>query len=262
MKYASLRQGLVGAWCPSLGPSGNTLLDRSGYGNHGTLTNMDAGTDWVGSRYGWALDFDGSNDRIDLGQMQPISTTGAFTLSAWINVRAFSNNFPAIAQFRTNAGAFIFAISRETFIPNYLGMLFGSDNVTWGRFRNALPESTWVGWRHIAYTYIGANPTDAASYRTYLDGADVSVTTAAAFGARADASFIANENTSGGFPFNGLIDDVRLYSRNVPPADIRLLATESGIGLKPERTSVFFGADLFSAAWLSRQSTIIGGGVA
>ena len=60
--------GLVGAWCPSLGPSGYTLLDRSGRGRHGTLTNMNAGSDWVGSPGGWAIDFDGTNDYI------PVST--------------------------------------------------------------------------------------------------------------------------------------------------------------------------------------------
>ena len=59
--------GLVGAWCPSLGPSGYTLLDRSRRGNHGTLTNMDAGSDWVGAAGGWALDFDGVNDGVLLG---------------------------------------------------------------------------------------------------------------------------------------------------------------------------------------------------
>ena len=35
-----INQGLVGAWCPSLGPSGSRLLDKSGNANHGVLTNM------------------------------------------------------------------------------------------------------------------------------------------------------------------------------------------------------------------------------
>ena len=62
----NLLTGLVGAWCPSLGPSGYTLLDRSGRGNHGTLTNMDAASDWVGTPGGWALDYDGTNDYVQL----------------------------------------------------------------------------------------------------------------------------------------------------------------------------------------------------
>ena len=40
----------VGWWCPSLDDTGNgtvTLNDLSGSGDDGTLTNMDAATDWV-----------------------------------------------------------------------------------------------------------------------------------------------------------------------------------------------------------------------
>jgi hypothetical protein len=39
-EYPSLRQGLVGAWCPSLGASGLSLIDRSGRGTHGTITGI------------------------------------------------------------------------------------------------------------------------------------------------------------------------------------------------------------------------------
>jgi len=45
--FPELWDGCVGAWNPGLGPSGLTLRDWSPYKNHGTLTNMDAGTDWV-----------------------------------------------------------------------------------------------------------------------------------------------------------------------------------------------------------------------
>ena len=51
-----LWKGCVGLWMPSLGPTGLTLRDISGYGNHGTLTNMDPATDWVMTEKGWALD--------------------------------------------------------------------------------------------------------------------------------------------------------------------------------------------------------------
>jgi hypothetical protein len=82
--------GLVGAWCPSLGPSGYTLLDRSGGGNHGVLTNMDAASDWVGTPGGWALDFDGSNDWINIPRPRQIAATGVtqFTVSYWVKLRS------------------------------------------------------------------------------------------------------------------------------------------------------------------------------
>lgn len=62
----ALSDGLIGYWSPWLGSSGYRLIDRTRYANHGTLTNMDAGTDWVGAtvqgRSGFALDFDGLSD--------------------------------------------------------------------------------------------------------------------------------------------------------------------------------------------------------
>jgi hypothetical protein len=66
-EYASLWDGLVGLWAPALGPTGNALFDLSGLNNHGTLTNMDPATDWVGSPGGWALGFDGIGDFVQLG---------------------------------------------------------------------------------------------------------------------------------------------------------------------------------------------------
>ncbi len=52
-----LWRGLVGLWAPSLGPTGLRLFDHSGFGNHGTLTNMDPASDWVATDEGWALEF-------------------------------------------------------------------------------------------------------------------------------------------------------------------------------------------------------------
>lgn len=85
----NILQGLVGAWCPSLGPSGYTLLDRSGRGNHGALTNMDAGSDWLGSPGGWVLDFDGSNDFVNIPRPRQITATGVtqYTVSYWVKLR-------------------------------------------------------------------------------------------------------------------------------------------------------------------------------
>jgi hypothetical protein len=57
---------LQGAWCPFLGPTGEKLYDWSGNNKHGTLTNMDAATDWVAGGDGYALEFDANNDYIDL----------------------------------------------------------------------------------------------------------------------------------------------------------------------------------------------------
>jgi len=84
-----LERGLVGYWCPMLATTGPRLYDRSGRGNHGTLTNMDAASDWVNSKVrntaGRVLDFDGTNDAVIVPDRPSISITGTgLTLSAWV----------------------------------------------------------------------------------------------------------------------------------------------------------------------------------
>jgi len=55
---------------PALGVTGNTVFDVSGLGNHASLSNMDPATDWIISTNprmpGYALDFDGSNDSLEI----------------------------------------------------------------------------------------------------------------------------------------------------------------------------------------------------
>jgi len=239
VKYASLRQGLVGAWCPSLGPSGNTLIDRSGYGNHGTLTNMDAGTDWVGSRYGWALDYDGVDDRVVTSRSVMASQ---FTISAWV------------LRTRTSSLGYQRIFGQASFVFEFASL--GSDLFVYdGSWKTVATNAPPINqWSFCAVSY------DGSTLTAWCDG----VAFAPVSGGRAlsGISYIGSSQDSGQNLWQGPIADLRVYSRVLTQSELKLLNTEPAIGIKPERTSVFFGADLFSAAWLSRQSTIIGGGVA
>lgn len=81
-KHPDLWKRLVGAWCPFLGVTGNRLIDQSAYKNHGTLTNMDAATDWVITENGYALDFDGIDGRVNTGDTN-LNENGNFSISIW-----------------------------------------------------------------------------------------------------------------------------------------------------------------------------------
>jgi hypothetical protein len=79
--YPGLWKGMAGAWVPALGNTGDTLHDVTGR-NHGTLTNMDPGTDWVLSEHGPVLDFDGSNDAVVCGS-ESYTLTPPYSLFAF-----------------------------------------------------------------------------------------------------------------------------------------------------------------------------------
>jgi len=83
----AILDGLIGCWSPSLGASGYRLQDRTKYGNHGTLTNMDAGTDWVASPIGGVLDFDGTNDYVSIGSPGVFGASASITVAGWAKLR-------------------------------------------------------------------------------------------------------------------------------------------------------------------------------
>ena len=81
-----LAKGLVGFWLPLPSLAGGMkLYDLTRYRNHGTLTNMDPRTDWVQTERGIALDFDGNDDFVEIGDQPLLRFTGDFTLT-WLGI--------------------------------------------------------------------------------------------------------------------------------------------------------------------------------
>jgi hypothetical protein len=113
-----LARGLVGCWIFNEG-TGNMVYDLSGYGNHGTLTNMDPATDWVGGKHGWALDLDGSNDAISIqGSVAYISLIDrTSTIEIWMKLATTSQDSVIAGQF-----------SGDTIYKNSYGTGFRYDN--------------------------------------------------------------------------------------------------------------------------------------
>ena len=96
-EYPELWRGLVGAWSPCLSPRGGTVLrDLSGRGNHGTLTNMDPETDWVTRGGKQALDFDGSNDYVNLERRVLDDVASACTINAWVATTAAASVYRTV----------------------------------------------------------------------------------------------------------------------------------------------------------------------
>jgi hypothetical protein len=103
--HPNLWDGLVGAWMPSLGVTGETLRDVSGNGNHGTLTNMDAATDWVATSKGLALDFGGSPNYVNFSSIDLKLNPDAISFVFWfkgsdprsvLRIQSLNQNSPYI----------------------------------------------------------------------------------------------------------------------------------------------------------------------
>lgn len=221
--YPSLWKGCVGAWAPCLGPSGIHLLDWSGLRRDGTLTGMDPGTDWVTAGDTYVLEFDGTDDYVQLG---PLSGAGASatTVAGWI----YFNNF----------GTFRFLLDGSTSGPTGNGISLyveiGTGNVVfWNYSASFLARSTQAlqanTWYHICATW------DGTTSKLFIN-------------AKQDGESVGDSSTAGGGSFRigssatyltfwlGMLDDVRLYDRALSPQEIALLASRRGIAYELDRS--------------------------
>jgi len=88
---ATAHAGLMSYWPLDDGPGSSTAANAVGGMPNGTLVNMDPSTDWVtgynGS--GYALDFDGSNDWVNLGTNATLDAVdNPLSASVWVNTTA------------------------------------------------------------------------------------------------------------------------------------------------------------------------------
>ena len=77
-KNHPLARGLAGCWVMNEG-TGFKVFDLSGNGNTGTMTGM-TNSDWVPGTDGYALDFDGTDDYIAVGDRSSLQFSDAFTI--------------------------------------------------------------------------------------------------------------------------------------------------------------------------------------
>ena len=196
--------GLVAAYSFNEG-AGTTALDVSGNGHPGTVV----GATWTASgRYGGALSFDGISNRVDLGSLGTFAPAG-FTLEAWVKKTTDTKKDVAVVG---------------TWTGSEPGPMIWVDHVE-GRYRltagqglaNYLDSGQTPvagAWQHLAATF------DGSVARFYVDGTEVASRTVSGGVGFANTWRVgAYESSPTGF-FDGLIDEVRVYSRALSAAEI------------------------------------------
>lgn len=211
-----LRAGLVGHWIG--GGSGNTWFDRSGYGNHGTLTNGPVWTLGVGGKRN-AIQFDGVNDYV-LGSVsdQVLLITSTVTACCWVRPLAATGTYELLAAKRnSNGSSTAFQIFLNT--GNRRFGYYNGTNAAVGTFAPPTGE-----WTHLLATVTGTALTLYAN-GTLTDSITVSGGVGNG-GSGFPLQIGANQQSSGEY-YSGLIDDVRVYNRALSSAEIALLASPS-----------------------------------
>ncbi|UCD52945.1 MAG: discoidin domain-containing protein [Phycisphaerales bacterium] len=155
----------------------------------------------------------GGNAFVDCTNNVALDAIGeAITVAAWIKVDVFDKNYQTIVA----KGDSSWRLSRNQ----------TTDNIHW-RCNGPSPDLRVNGqanvndgqWHHVAGTY------DGAVARLYVDGIeDGSVATSGPIATNTERVYLGENAEAPGRQWNGLIDDVRIYSRALSADEIRYLA--------------------------------------
>lgn len=199
-----LESGLVGWWTfdgkdtPWTSSTAGTVIDKSGNGNTGTLTNMNRSITPTIGKLGQGLKFDGSNDYVNLGTDASL-TPSDITVSAWVKANQLSSWSGILSNMTTWGTGF--------------GLQIGTTQNIAAMISGAYLKTSWtpvIGkWYHIVATHNNSNDYNAL----YINGVyENSVTRAVSYEGSAK-TYIGVFYTSPSLIFNGTIDDVRIYNR-------------------------------------------------
>ena len=185
--------------------TGTSLTDNSGNSNTGTLTN---GPVWQASGCfagpGMALDFDGTDDYVNLGDVLESFTT--YTTEAWVYWRGPVQTY---SEMCSKEKVVSFAIRNQGSSIYKMACNFG-DGSGWGTeviSTTSIPTNQWV---HLAATRDGSG-----NVHLYINGIpDASTVVNSSSGGNAENRGVGVKPVGAGIegPFNGLIDEVRIWN--------------------------------------------------
>ena len=252
----NLWKGLVGAWMPSFGVTGETLRDVSGNGNDGTLTNMDAASDWVGTSKGLALDFDGVNDYVDCGTSRSTRVVEAISITGWVKKQTNKSLNQMIISGWRHPGNF-----RVCFILSFWrldGRLqffhrnqFGQTDQVFSSV--SIPNNKWT---HIATT------SDEKTVRHYING-QLAGSGTQNYQRYADTSYNSGihigELPIGNEYLQGSVGCLSLYNRALSPSEIKQLYLNPAAPFERKQQTVGIStAQAFNPYWGNQATQLAG----
>ncbi|MHA1383268.1 MAG: LamG domain-containing protein [Candidatus Helarchaeota archaeon] len=205
-----LSEDLVGYWKFDA-PSSTEVFDYSGENITGTLTNMGQYAPTVEGKFSNALEFDGSDDFVNIGNLD---ITNELTISAWINTGTTANQ-----QIVRKTKAYQLIVLDTGAIRGLIG---SGTYWTTSEACDGTTDITDGEWHHVVMTYDDS----ADSIKIYVDNTEeCSDTITRSLGTNNNDAGIGQMPEGGTYarPFDGLIDEVIIYNRALSPDEIAQL---------------------------------------
>ena len=197
---------------------GKDLCDISGYENHCTI---HGDTHWVHSEIagaGKALSFDGTGDYVNCGNAGS-DDYNEMTISAWIKPTSFAPDrwrTPFHRNDGTSVGSSVFFIATVSGTNQIVSTIGAGSGLGW--IAGATGVIAQVGeWYHIL------NSWDGTTARVYVNGVEKKEYSLSStdFNNKVAVTRIGASGDGVGYLFNGIIDEVRIYSKAYTAQEIQ-----------------------------------------
>jgi hypothetical protein len=196
--------------------SGQGVPDCAQFGNDGVVIGTSAAA-WQPGKKGNALRLSSATGCVELGPFKPLDFTSAFSVTAWINVASF----PALA----NDAGYVVGKTTDPDLGGWrlatgsAGMINAAIGRTGGpRLAVEAPIAKGV-WTHVAFVVV-----PGGDLTLYVDGTALKVSSVPS-PLVPDAKAVARIGCqfNGTQPFDGLVDDLHIYTRALLLDEVRNL---------------------------------------
>ncbi len=248
---ALITDGLVGWWTmdgADINWNTNTITDRSGNGNTGTLVNMSTSTSPVEGRVGQGLlSVRGTLNRVSVPQSSSINDLESLSVTLWSKLFSVTPSIRGyIAKLDDNTGGHgWWFISFPTNSSLEFKQVYDSTDLL-VLCSNAVSAG---GWDFYSVTWDGT--AEADNVHIYKNGIELSCSTRTdGVGNRVTDSgrplFIANGRDNADQELDGIIDDVRIYNRALSLQEIQTLYNGTSPTFQASSVKGVFGTNLIS----------------
>lgn len=204
--------GLLAYW--SFNEKSGTVAPDASHNNHdGSLIgfNFSGASNWTtDAKIGGALEFDGVDDYVDIGDERELKGMAKLSVELWVNAQNLTTTQAPLEK----GAAYEF---RKIYSSGVARMRFAITTTGGSCPTIDSPPVTVPGWHHYVLTYNGAQ------YKAYFNGQQALPT-------RTCSGTIANftlplwigRRAGTSVYFDGIIDEVRIYNRALTPEEILL----------------------------------------
>lgn len=202
--------------------NGSVIVDNSGNGNNGTFVsdNLNDNKTRDNGVLNKALYFDGVSDSARFGSGGDFNITEQITLIGWVNPESFDTGSD-LTTVAAKSGSYYLELDKDGKVAVYQ---YGT-NLNPGEFVKSNNSIFPNVWQQIAYTY------DGSQIDIYINGQlDRTVQNLGGSIATSNNQFAVGANTiTPERYFNGLIDEVLLYSRALSAGEIAQIYSDKTV---------------------------------